>query len=255
MHDATLAVQLFLAFGGGILSFLSPCVLPLLPGYLGLMSGYSVAGLQSGEASTRRMLRVTGLFVLGFTVVFVASGALATRIGQVLGRNQVLSTRIAGALILVFGLVIVGMALTNRGLFGYLARERRVEVRPSRLGAWAPPVMGAAFAFGWSPCIGPILGVVVTTAATRDTVYQGMGLLLAYSLGLGVPFVAAGIGLGRALGAARVLRAHLRSVNVVAGVLMAGFGVVMLTGSLGRLSGVFTDIIIRIPVLRNLVSI
>ncbi len=255
MEDATFAVQLLFAFGGGIISFLSPCVLPLLPGYLGLMSGYSVAELRSGEASAARMLRVTSLFVLGFTVVFVASGAFATRLGQFLNQNQSVTTRIAGAVIIGFGILVVGMAFTNRGIFGYLAQERRLEVRPSRLGGWAPPVMGAAFGFGWTPCIGAILGVILTTAATRETVLQGMALLFSFSLGLGVPFILSGLGVGRALRAVGAFRRYLRPINVGSGLVLIAFGLVMVAGQLGRISSFFTNLLLNIPFLADLATV
>ena len=214
------AVQLAVAFGGGLIAFLSPCVLPMLPGYLGLMSGYSVADLRAGEASRRRMIRATSLFVLGFTVVFVAIGAAATQVSSFLNRNQDITNLVAGLLVIAFGVLMVGMAFTTRGIFGVLQRERRMEVRPSRLGAWAPPVMGVAFGFGWSPCIGTILGGVLGIAATRETVGQGMILLAAFSMGLGVPFVLSGIGLQRAFQTLGSVRRWVRPINVVSGMLM-----------------------------------
>ncbi len=253
--ELSFVLQMALAFGGGIIAFLSPCVLPLLPGYLGLMSGYSVADLQAGEASRSRMLRVTLLFVAGFTVVFVASGALATQVSQFLARNQTLTNRIAGSLIIIFGIAMVGMAYTNRGIFGFLARERRIEVRPSRLGNWAPPVMGVAFGFGWSPCIGTVLGGVLGLAATSDTVGQGMFLLLVFSLGLGIPFVLAGVGLARAFKAMKSMRRWIRPINVGAGVLMASFGVLLVTGNIFRLAGFFQRVFSAIPILEGLASI
>lgn len=253
--DMAFALQLALAFGGGVVAFLSPCVLPMLPGYLGLMSGYSVADLQSGEASRSRMMRVTSLFVLGFTLVFVATGAAATQIAQFLNRNQTLTNRIAGVMIVVFGIAIVGMAYTNRGIFGFLSRERRLEVRPSRLGGWAPPVMGVAFGFGWSPCIGTILGGVLFVASTRETVVEGMLLLLVFSLGLGVPFILAGVGLARAFRAMKSLRRWIRPVNIASGMLMVLFGVVLFRGDIGRISGFFIDLFERIPILENLATI
>lgn len=252
MADATFALQLFLAFGGGVISCVSPCVLPLMPGYLSMMSGYSASDLESGRASTRRLLRVIGLFVLGFTVVFATLGALATGLGQFLVRNQSLINRVAGALIIGFGLLMVGMAISNRGFLGSLNQERRVDVRPSRLGAWAPPVMGMAFGFGWTPCVGPILSVVLATAATRDTVIQGVVLLVAYSLGLGVPFLLAGLGVRQLF---KRVRRFLRPISVASGLLLAAFGVVMVSGNLGRVSGFFTDILVRIPFLEDLATI
>lgn len=253
--DIAFLLQLALAFGGGVIAFLSPCVLPLLPGYLGLMSGYSVADLQAGEASRRRMVRVTSLFVIGFTVVFVATGAAATQVAQFLNANQVLFNRVAGVFVMAFAAVMIGMAYTNRGIFGFLSRERRMEVRPSRFGAWAPPVMGVAFGFGWSPCIGTILGGVLTIAATRDTVFQGMLLLFVFSLGLGVPFVLSGLGLARAFRAMKALRRYIRPINVASGVLMAVFGLVLFTGNIGRLSGFFITVFEKIPGLDQLASI
>lgn len=248
-------LQMVIAFGGGIIAFLSPCVLPLVPGYLGLMSGYSVADLQSGEASRLRMLRVTGLFVLGFTAVFVATGALATSIAGILNRNQVLTSRIAGAVVIAFAIVMIGMAFSNKGLFGFLARERRVDVRPSRLGSWAPPIMGAAFGFGWTACIGPILTGVLAIAATRETVGQGMVLLFVFSMGLGVPFVLAGLGLRRAFAAMKSFRRWMRPVNIGSGVVMLAFGVLLLTNNVSWLATRMSQLFQAIPFLENLASI
>lgn len=247
--------QAAFAFGGGLLAFLSPCVLPLVPGYLGLMSGYSVADLQSGDASRMRMLRVTGLFVLGFTLVFVATGAFATSIAGILNRNQTITGRLAGGLVIAFGVLMIGMAFTNRGLFGFLSQERRLDVRPSRLGSWAPPVMGAAFGFGWTACIGPILAGVLTIAATRDTVLQGMALLFVFSMGLGVPFILTGLGLRRAFGALTALRRWTRPINLASGIVMVIFGVLLFTNNVTRLSSFFVDIFIGVPFLEELASI
>lgn len=249
------ALQIVFAFGGGIIAFLSPCVLPLVPGYLGLMSGYSVADLQAGQASRGRMLRVTSLFVLGFTAVFVSTGAFATGIAQVLNRNQTLTARIAGAVVIAFAIVMIGMSFTNKGVFGLLARERRIDVRPSRLGAWAPPVMGAAFAFGWTACIGPILGGVLTLAATRDTVVQGMVLLFVFSMGLGVPFILAGLGLARAMRTMKSFRRWMRPVNIASGFIMLTFGVLLVTGNVNRMSSYLVDFFTSIPWLERLASV
>ena len=202
------------AFVFGILSFVSPCVLPLLPGYLGLMSGYSVADLQQGKASTLRMLRVTVLFVAGLTVVFVALGAGATSIAGLLIRNKTIITQVAGWLIVLFGVVILVMALGNSPRLAFLARERRLELRPSRLGGWAPPLMGMAFGFGWTPCIGPVLAAILTQAATQETVGRGMFLLFLFSMGMGIPFIAAGIGVTKVYSGIRLLQRHLRKINV-----------------------------------------
>lgn len=249
------ALQALFAFGGGIIAFLSPCVLPLVPGYLGLMSGYSIADLQSGEAKRGRMLRVTTLFVLGFTIVFVALGAGATQISRFLLVNQSLTGRIAGAVVIAFAILMIGTAFTSRGIFGFMARERRVDVRPSKLGSFAPPLMGMAFGFGWSACIGPILAGVLTIAGTRETVAQGMLLLFIFSMGLGVPFILTGLGLSRAMQAMTSFRRYMRPVNIASGVLMLAFGVLLFTGNVTRLSSFFIDIFLSVPFLEELASI
>jgi len=252
MADASLLLQILIAFGGGVISFLSPCVLPLLPGYLSMMSGYSTAEISEGGASTGRLVRVVLLFIGGFTVVFAAFGATASSIGRFLSSNLPTASRIAGGIVVIFGLLIVALAVSNRGPLAALNRDVRPQVRPSRLGSFAPPVMGAAFAFGWTPCIGPILTVVLTTAATRQTLAQGVLLLVAYSLGLGTPFFLSALGLHRFF--LRV-RPVLRPINIASGGLLAGFGLVMLTGNLNRLSSFFADLIVRIPFLENLAKI
>lgn len=239
-------VGIITAFVFGAISFVSPCVLPLLPGYLSLMSGYSVADLQSGNASMLRMLRVTLLFVAGFTLVFVAAGAGATTLGGWLARNQRVTNTVAGWIIIAFGVLIIFLAVSNSPALNFFMRERRVDVKPSRLGAFAPPVMGVAFGFGWTPCIGPVLGAILTAAAASETVTQGMVLLLFYSLGLGVPFVAAGVGMTKAFRAMAFMRKYLKPINVASGALLAGFGVLMVTGQVAVLSRWITEFFIRI---------
>lgn len=252
VDSAAYIVQLLVAFGAGVISFVSPCVLPLLPGYLSMMSGYSASQLEAGDVSTGRMVRVILLFIAGFTVVFVALGAVATGLRTWLVQNLDVFTRVAGLVVVAFGLLMVAMAVSNRGMLASLSQDRRVDVRPSRLGAWAPPVMGAAFGFAWTPCIGPVLTVILATASLQETLFQGMGLLLAYSLGLGVPFLLSGLGLFKVFGR---LKPHLRTINIVSGLLLAGFGVVLLTGNLGIVSGWFSDIFFAVPFLEDLATI
>lgn len=235
------SVNIFAALFFGMLSFLSPCVLPLLPGYLSMMSGYSASDMADGQASTARMLRVTLLFVAGFTVVFVVLGATATSLGRNLLRNQDQIIRIAGAVVIFMGIFIAVSALWNPKLLAPFMRERRVEVRPSRLGPWAPPVMGAAFGFGWTPCIGPTLGAILGVAATEDTVAEGMFLLLIYSLGLGIPFVLSGLAMTKAYGAFGWIKRHFTPITVASGTLLAVFGVLMVTGRLVDLNRWFQN--------------
>lgn len=237
------SVNILAAFVFGALSFLSPCVLPLLPGYLSMMSGYSAADLADGKASTGRMLRVTLLFVLGFTLVFVTLGATATGLGRALLRNQNTIITWAGWIVVAFGVFIAVSALWNPRLLLPFMRERRVEVRPSKLGAWAPPVMGVAFGFGWTPCIGPTLAAILTIAGTQDTVTEGMFLLFVYSLGLGVPFVLAGIGMTKAYASFGWFKRHFTAITVTSGVLLAVFGLLMVTGKLVELNRWFQQIL------------
>ena len=188
-----------------------------------------------------RMLRVTLLFVAGFTTVFVALGATATSLGRTLLRNQDTITTIGGWVVIGFGLFIAVSALWNPRLLSPLMRERRLDVRPSRLGGWAPPVMGVAFGFGWTPCIGPTLGAILTVAGTQETVGQGMFLLLVYSLGLGVPFILAGAAMTKAYAAFGWFKRHFTPITVASGVLLAFFGVLMASGRLIDLNRWFQD--------------
>lgn len=230
-------VGILTAFVFGIVSFLSPCVLPLLPGYLSLMSGYSVGDLQGGSASSAKMFRVTLTFVIGFTIVFVLLGAAATGVGRFFLAHQRVALRVAGWIVIAFGILIIASAYSNSKYLAFLTRERRIDVKPSRLGGWAPLAMGSAFGFAWTPCIGPVLAAILATAAVQETVAQGMVLLFAYGLGLGVPFILSGVGLSKAFRAVKFLRRYLRPINVVSGALLAGFGVLMITGKLVVLSG------------------
>jgi cytochrome c-type biogenesis protein len=223
---------LAVAFAAGMLSFLSPCVLPLVPGYLSLMSGVGTADLAvATRTDTRKLLRSTLLFVAGFTVVFVALGATASALGSFLLDHQRTLNTVAGIVIIVMGLAMAGVMTP-----AFMQRERRVQVLPSRLGPYAAPVMGMAFAFGWTPCLGPVLASLLALAGAEATLGRGVSLLFAYSLGLGVPFVAAGVGFGRLAGALDWVKRRARVVNVVSGLLLAGFGFLLLTNRLTDLS-------------------
>lgn len=230
-----------LAFGGGMVSFLSPCVLPLVPGYLSLMSGVSLSELEAPTAPDQwRLLRSTLLFVAGFTVVFVALGASASALGQVLLENKRLLEQIAGALVIAMGLFLAGVVAP-----GFLQRERRFQVLPSKLGAFAPPVMGMAFAFGWTPCIGPSLAAVLALATNENTLGRGVALLFVYSLGLGVPFVAAGLAFGRLTEVFAWVKRHFRILNAASGAVLATVGFLLLTGRMGRVASFMIDVMDR----------
>lgn len=230
------------AFGAGMLSFLSPCVLPLVPGYLSLMSGVGATSLgASSRADRRLLLRSTLLFSAGFTVVFVALGASASAVGRGLQQHQVGLNRVAGVFVIAMGLFLAGFTSPR-----LLQQERRFHVSPSKLGAWAPPVMGVAFAFGWTPCIGPVLGPLLALAANGHTLYRGVLLLAFYSLGLAVPFVASGLAFGRLTGTFSWVKRHYRIINLVAGLLLVGFGILLFTNRIGEVSSRIIDLFDRL---------
>jgi len=232
-------VGFVVAFGAGIVSFLSPCVLPLVPSYLSMMSGVSSAELATASGlDQKRLLRSTLLFVAGFTVVFAALEATASGIGRALNSQAHLLNQIAGVVIIIGGVTFSGLIRPS-----WMMRERRFHVAPSRLGEWAAPVMGMAFAFGWTPCIGPILAAVLGLASDGHTLARGEAMLVAYSLGLGVPFVALGVAFGRLTGVLSFARNHLRVINLVSGLLLAGLGVLLLTDNLHLLSSGFSDVL------------
>lgn len=254
MPTASLAASnpgLVVAFAAGVVSFLSPCVLPLVPGYLSLMSGVGTADLAvATKADTRKLLRSTLLFVAGFTTVFVALGAGASAIGRVLLDHHLGLNKVAGAVVFVMGLAMAGVIAPQ--LF---QRERRVDVRPSKLGSFAAPVMGMAFAFGWTPCIGPVLASLLSLAGSEATLGRGISLLFAYSLGLGVPFVATGVAFGRLAGALDWVKRHARVINLVSGLLLAAFGLLLFFNRLTRLSSFLVNFMEHIPILNRLTAV
>jgi len=226
------------AFLGGLASFVTPCVLPLVPGYLSLVSGVSVAELQAGATvDTAHVLRATLLFVAGFTLVFVALGAGASALGSLLNDHRQVLDRAAGIFVIVMGLFLAGLVSPR-----FLVVERRFHVPVARLGALAPPLMGMAFALGWTPCIGPILGAVIAQAETEATLGRGVTLLFAYSLGLGVPFVYTGLAFGRMTSVFSWVRRHFRVINVVSGLALTLFGVLLLTDNVTWLSRHLIDL-------------
>jgi cytochrome c-type biogenesis protein len=238
------------AFGAGIISFLSPCVLPLVPGYVSMVSGLSVVELAEGPGSPgvplRRLLRDIALFVGGFTVVFVALGAAASGVGHLLGSHKHDLTVAAGGIVILLGAVLllgsVPAALwarlgpAPRWVAGRLMTERRMHLRPGSFGAYAAPVMGMAFGFAWTPCIGPVLGAVTALAASRATLGGGVLLLFAYSLGLGVPFVLTGVAFGRLTTLYGRARRGMPAVQLVGGAVLVAFGILLVTNQLGWLA-------------------
>ena len=214
------------AFSAGLFSFLSPCVLPLFPSYISFITGMSVADLTADltPAARRRVLLHSVAFVLGFSVVFVALGASFSAAGQFLMDYRDAIRRVGGALIVVFGLYIAGVL--RLGLFGRTAQWQIREKPAGYLGSLA---VGITFAIGWTPCVGPILGAILSLAGTAETVQRGVGLLVAYSLGLGVPFLLSGLALGAFLRFFRRYRPFIPVVERAAGVLLVVVGVLVFT--------------------------
>jgi cytochrome c-type biogenesis protein len=303
------------AFGAGILSFLSPCVLPLVPGYVSMVSGLSAAELTASSrarsmpvpatvgapvpatvgagvgtapsaqgthaggtdgtsgtvgaesddgapvaVSMRPMVRGIALFIAGFTLVFVALGAAASGIGRLLVSHKETLTHVSGFVVILLGLVLLlgtvpatVWARLGAGPLGVLTRingQRRFDVRPSTLGTWAAPVMGMAFAFAWTPCIGPVLAVVLGLAGHNGSLAGGVLLLFAYSLGLAVPFLLAGLAFGRMTSAIARARRGLWIVEAVGGAVLVVFGVLLATDHLGWVSAQFSTLLDHIGLSR-----
>jgi len=223
--SGSLLLALPVALLAGLVSFFSPCVLPLIPAYFSYATGLSGADLADGRSARRhrsRMLLGSVLFVLGFTVVFVLLGAASGAVGSWLWRQQDVLNVVLGVLSVLLGLVFLGVVPG----FG---RDLRVHAVPA-VGLGAAPLLGFLFGLGWTPCIGPTLAVILNLSLHEGTVARGALLSGVYALGLGLPFVLGGLAYERLLGAAGVVRRHLRWVNVAGGVLMIAVGVLLLTG-------------------------
>jgi cytochrome c-type biogenesis protein len=219
------------AFAVGFVSFVSPCVLPLVPGYLSAISGMSLAEIQQGEKRLSRILMPAIVFCLSFTVVFVALGMTATGLGSTLQDGRGTLDKVAGVIIIALGVLFVITPFVPR-----LNREWRPDVLMSRAGSGGPLIAGAAFAFAWTPCVGPTLGSILTAASVQDTVGAGGILLLFYSAGLAVPFLLTAVAFTRAWGAFRWLRDRYVIVTAVSGAVLVAMGVLLLTGELTRLN-------------------
>jgi cytochrome c-type biogenesis protein len=215
--DGSLALALPIALLAGLVSFLSPCILPLVPGYLGFVSGFA--------SSRGRTVFGSILFVLGFGIVFVGLGALAGALGFTLSTNSDLMfwlQRIMGVLIALLGLVMIGQFAALQGM-------ARIKV-PSNLGLWGAPLLGIAFGLGWSPCIGPTLSAVLTLSLDQANAGRGVLLAIAFTIGIGLPFILLAFGFGWATKSVGFIRKNIRTVNLIGGSLLMVLGILMATG-------------------------
>ncbi|MGC6472958.1 MAG: cytochrome c biogenesis CcdA family protein [Parvibaculales bacterium] len=237
--------SLLIAAFGGLLSFLSPCVLPLVPGYLCFAAGMEFEELAEADKQTvyARVLPTALAFVLGFSVVFISLGAGAAAINPlILGHKEILG-KIAGVFIIALGLHMTGIIR-----FSFLQKELRVNARvetgDSKIRQWqlmAAFGLGLAFAFGWTPCIGPILATILTLAASSDSLTQGTVLLTAYALGLGVPFILTSLGVSHFLQTSARLKQNMRTIEISTGILLAATGILIYLGSLQGLASHLLD--------------
>ena len=219
------------AFAAGIASFLSPCVLPLVPGYLSLISGLSLEELSQGQGKTKPHVLGSALcFVLGFSLVFTALGASASTAGRLLSAHMGLVQKAAGSLIVLFGLHLSGLVPLR-----WLYYEKRLSISGFAAGRAGAFLVGLAFACGWTPCIGPVLGAILALAATQETLRQGVVLLLLYSLGLGLPFLAAAWGLGAFTRILSRYKRYIRWSEAVCGVLLIAVGMLVFSNRLSYL--------------------
>ena len=232
------SVSFVTAFAGGLASFVSPCVLPIVPGYLSFISGVNVAEFKASAAPSglvRRVAIMSCVFVLGFSTVFVALGAAATYIGYWLQQYKRELGMVGGALVIVLGLHTAGIIRIP-----WLLYEKRAEMKQRPVGLLGAYVVGLAFGFGWTPCIGPILGAILLYASQQETVSEGVMLLSSYSLGLGVPFIVSGLAINRFVRASGRLKRHMRAVEIASGVLLIGVGLLLLTDRLTVLAQWFS---------------
>ena len=234
-------IKSFLAFGAGFISFLSQCVLPLIPGYISYISGESLGDIVEKQ---KKVILKTVLFSLGFSLVFISFGATASLIGNILLENSNTLRIIAGIIIIIFSLQLIGILNLN-----FLNQEKRFQTKNYSNNLFFPILVGAAFGFGWTPCIGPVLGSILTLAAVESSIGKGILLLSFYSLGLAIPFILSGYAISKFLAFSKNFRKNIKIVSITGGVILLITGILILTNKLQTL-GYF--ILEAIPILGNL---
>ena len=231
--EAVSSLNLLVAFGAGLLGFLSPCVVPLIPGYLSFVSGLSLAEMDPHEQRQHvgRVLRTTAAFVLGFSVIFTALGASASLVGIFVLANREVLSRVGGVIVILLGLSVLGV-IRIPGFY----RERRVQLARRPAGFSGSVLVGMAFGFAWTPCVGPVLGAILTLAATTQHVREGAALLFAYSLGLGLPFLITALLLTTALRTLRRVQRYARGIELASGMFLVVMGAALLFDLVFRLN-------------------
>lgn len=228
------AVGLFIAFTAGLLSFLSPCVLPLVPSYITFITGLSLDDVQTTQA--RRTALVHGLlFTLGFSLIFISLGAIASGFGQTMAANRDWISQLGGVVIMVFGLYLMGFLK-----WGFLTQERRLHLANKPVGYLGTVFVGVAFGAGWTPCIGPILGSILMFASGQESLGRGVVLLTAYSLGLAVPFVLSAVAVDRFMAFFKRVKRQMGLLSKATGLLMIGVGLLMVTNRFTILAAYLT---------------
>jgi len=235
--DSSIGFAIVTAFVAGLLSFLSPCVLPLVPGYISIISGFSLDQLKGKalDSSLKRAVMMSSvMFILGFTISFVALGATATALGRLLLTQMPILRNIAGIIMIIFGLHVLGVFRIKA-----LYQDKRMHNLQTSSGMLGALVLGLVFALGWSPCLGPILSGILGLASEQETVVRGMFLLFVYSAGLGIPFLMTSLGLNGFLSFYNRFKRHFRALEIVSGILILGVGVLILTDQMTRLNTYF----------------
>jgi cytochrome c-type biogenesis protein len=224
------------AFVAGLVSFLSPCVLPLVPGYVSLISGVGVEELKTQQTDLLRKVMLNSIsFIVGFSVVFVSLGAISTEVGQLLARYKSVLGQIAGVIIILFGLHLTGILKINA-----LYSDKRLHNVKGGSTVWGAFIIGFAFAFGWTPCVGPTLFIILKFASEQDSVLKGVGLLAVYSMGLAVPFLATALGIGRFLKFYSRFKTHMNALEVGSGGLMIVLGILLVIHRFTLLANYFS---------------
>ncbi len=231
LFDAALMPSLFVALLAGVISFLSPCVLPIVPPYLAYMGGISMAEMTDDKVSNKPAIFAAVFFALGLSTVFIFLGFAASAFGRVLLQYQEVMGQIAGGVIIVFGLHFLGIITIP-----FLHREARLDAGDRGGSAFGAYILGLAFAFGWTPCIGPILGAILSMAAQEASITRGTMLLATYAVGLGLPFIIAAIFINRAIGVMNRFKRHMGRIEKIMGGLLVLVGVMLITGAFSSFS-------------------